>query len=495
MHESVHSEKRDATSHTAGRGWTSEDWIAVYLGAAILLLSLLCAWWGKSPDFDQYVEELQSLHVELASSPDDELLQETIEKKRSALYRNPLSSWVLEPGAWSDDPRDALVREGRFIGPQLMAVLALAAVVFAFGIFLQGQSVGRFAVGFVAVFLLATLSFVLANQKVIKYYGLEYPLWALVVGLLISNAGAIPQWLRPALRSELYIKTGLVLLGAEILMHRLFVLGLPGICVSWLVTPVVLVGTYWFGQRILRIGSRSLNMVISADMSVCGVSAAIATAAACHAKKEELSLAISISLTFTTIMMVVMPMVIRWLQMDPVVGGAWMGGTIDSTGAVVAAGNLVGPEALEAAATVKMIQNTLIGVIAFCVSVYWVIWVEKEQNPIRPHASEIWHRFPKFVIGFIGASAVFSALHARGLPIEALAESAVGATKQLRGWCFCLAFVCIGLETHFATLARQMRGGKPLVLYLCGQAFNLTLTFFMAWLMFAKIFPRTAGLP
>jgi uncharacterized membrane protein YadS len=170
-----------------------------------------------------------------------------------------------------------------------------------------------------------------------------------------------------------------------------------------------------------------------------------------------------------------------------------MGGTIDSTGAVVAAGNLVGPAALEAAATVKMIQNTLIGVIAFCVSVYWVIWVEKDQSELRPQASEIWHRFPKFVIGFVGASAAFSALYAAGLPMAALAESAVEATKRLRGWCFCLAFVCIGLETHFATLARQMRGGKPLLLYLCGQAFNLALTFFMAWLMFGKIFPRTVG--
>ena len=117
------------------------------------------------------------------------------------------------------------------------------------------------------------------------------------------------------------------------MLNRLLALGLPGVFVAWVVTPIVLISTYWFGQKILKMESRSLNMVISADMSVCGVSAAIATAAACKAKKEELSLAIGMSLTFTVVMMVVMPAVIKAVGMDEVLGGAWLGGTIDSTGA------------------------------------------------------------------------------------------------------------------------------------------------------------------
>ena len=165
--------------------------------------------------------------------------------------------------------------------------------------------------------------------------------------------------------TEFYIKTGLVLLGAEVLMNRLLALGVPGVFVAWVVTPIVLISTYVFGQKVLKMESRSLNMVISADMSVCGVSAAIATAGACKAKKEELSLAIGMSLSFTVIMMVVLPMIIKAIGLDEVVGGAWMGGTIDSTGAVAAAGAALGERALEVAATVKMIQNILIGVIAF----------------------------------------------------------------------------------------------------------------------------------
>ena len=169
--------------------------------------------------------------------------------------------------------------------------------IFAGAELVRGRSGGRFLVAFPAVFLLAVLAYVLAGQSVIKYYGLSYALWALVVGLLISNTIGTPSFLRPAVLTEFYIKTGLVLLGAEVLMGRLLALGLAGVGVAWIVTPIVLITTYWFGQRILKIESRSLNMVISADMSVCGVSAAIATSAACKAKKEELSLAIGMSLT------------------------------------------------------------------------------------------------------------------------------------------------------------------------------------------------------
>ena len=169
--------------------------------------------------------------------------------------------------------------------------------------------------------MLGLLAFVLAGQSVIKYYNLEYALWALLVGLLISNTVGTASWIRSAC-TEFYIKTGLVLLGAEILFGRLLALGLPGVFVSWVVTPIVLIGTFWFGQRILRMASPTLNIVISADMSVCGVSAAIATAAACKVKRSELSLAIGLSLAFTVIMMVVTPMAIRAMGMSNVLGGA-----------------------------------------------------------------------------------------------------------------------------------------------------------------------------
>jgi uncharacterized membrane protein YadS len=235
--------------------------------------------------------------------------------------------------------------------------------------------------------------------------------------------------------------------------------------VAWVVTPIVLIATYAFGQKVLRISSKSLNMTISADMSVCGVSAAIATAAACKAKKEELSLAIGMSLTFTVVMMTVMPAIIRFFGMSEVLGGAWMGGTIDATGAVAAAGAFLGGEAEQVAITVKMIQNILIGVIAFGVAVYWVVAVEETPDGRRPSAWEIWYRFPKFVLGFVAASVAFSILSGTLTGGQYLVDSMIkGTTDVLRGWFFCLAFVSIGLETNFAELAKHLKGGRPLVL-------------------------------
>jgi uncharacterized membrane protein YadS len=234
-------------------------------------------------------------------------------------------------------------------------------------------------------------------------------------------------------------------------------------------------------------------MVISADMSVCGVSAAIATAAACKAKKEELTLAIGMSLLFTVVMMIAMPWVIKATGMSNVLGGAWMGGTIDATGAVAAAGAILGEDALQVAATVKMIQNILIGVIAFCVAVYWVLRVEQNAGGPKPSMMEIWRRFPKFILGFVAASIVFSLLYSGRIYGDAIVDATIkGSTKTLRGWFFCLAFVSIGLETNFRELAQYFKGGKPLVLYVCGQTLNLCLTLLMAWLMFEVIFPNAA---
>ncbi|MGW8273151.1 MAG: YeiH family protein, partial [Thermodesulfovibrionales bacterium] len=292
---------------------------------------------------------------------------------------------------------------------------------------------------------------------------------------------------------EYYIKTGLVLLGAEILFGKILSIGVPGIFVAWVVTPIVLIGTYMFGQKILKMPSKTLNITISADMSVCGVSAAIATAAACRAKKEELTLAVGLSLVFTSIMMVVMPAVIKGVGMDHVLGGAWMGGTIDATGAVAAAGAFLSDRALYVAATVKMIQNVLIGVIAFGVAVYWCAKVECAPGQ-RVSSMEIWYRFPKFVLGFIAASIIFS-LIAESMGSDSaysVLDHGVlrGFSRIFRGWFFCLAFTSIGLATNFRELAHYFKGGKPLILYIVGQTFNLILTLIMAYIMFFKVFPE-----
>ncbi|MBA3480801.1 MAG: putative sulfate exporter family transporter [Pirellulales bacterium] len=455
--------------------WRSEDVWAIWLGWGVLLVALGATWLATpSP-----------VSVTAASA---------------ATAVNPLAPWVRELGEWTSNLLDAFRnKSGASVLPGVAGAFVAVLLLFSMGLAGIGERVRGFPLALLAVFLLAVFAYLLAGQKVVKHYNLEYALWALVTGLIISNTVGRPAFMRPAVRTEFYIKTGLVLLGAEVLINRLLALGLPGVFISWVVPPTVLILTYLFGQYVLRIPSRSLNMVISADMSVCGVSAAIATAAACKAKKEELSLAVGLSLAFTAGMMVVMPAVIKALGMGPVLGGAWIGGTIDSTGAVAAAGGMLGAPgsadseiALTVAVTIKMIQNILIGAVAFGVAVYWVTCVERTPGGQRPSLMEIWRRFPKFVLGFLAASLLFSYLESSGGEGEAIASAATATSKTLRSWLFCLAFVSIGLETNFRELRQYMVGGKPLILYVCGQTLNLALTLLMAWLMFTKVFPDAA---
>ena len=191
-------------------------------------------------------------------------------------------------------------------------------------------------------------------------------------------------------------------------------------------------------------------------------------------------------------MMFLMPLGIQFIGMNNILGAAWMGGTIDSTGAVVAAGSMLGPDAEKVAAVVKMIQNVLIGVLAFCIALYWVTKVDCEPDH-KPNFMEIWYRFPKFVIGFVASSLIFSfivvpAMHGDFVAVEGKYLNPI--TEVLRGWFFCLAFVSIGLESNFRDLASRMEGGKPMILYVVGQSFNLVLTLFVAWLAFMIMFPN-----
>lgn len=467
---------------TDSRTRISDDWLAIACAAVLLVVSLTAVFIGRVAD------ETSSDGPATASvAADDSSI--AVAKPTSTL-----KGWVGKPAKWSDAPLsafssgDASSFKDHPVAGVLGAFLILSLLL-SVARHLQGHDGKRFFLGFVGVFLLATFAYTLAAQSVVKSYNLEYALWALGVGLIISNTVGTPRWLRPAVSTEFFIKTGLVLLGAEVLMSRLMALGLPGVFVAWLVTPIVLISTYIFGQKVLKMESRSLNMVISADMSVCGVSAAIAAAAACKAKKEELSLAIGMSLSFTVVMMIVMPWVIRLMGLGEIVGGAWMGGTIDATGAVAAAGATLGDKALEVAATVKMIQNILIGASAFGIATYWVTRVEKDSSGARPGISEIWNRFPRFVLGFIAASIIFSVVHGfvSGGP-EIVDAMIKGSSKTFRGWFFCLAFVSIGLETRFSELLPYFRGGKPVILYVCGQSLNIILTLIMAYLMFGILF-------
>jgi len=390
---------------------------------------------------------------------------------------------VPKIGKWETNPLNAIPLEVIF--PVLIMLVGIGLMT-TVGMILMKENWKKYIPGFTVIFLIGIISYIFAHQTTVKAWGISYAIWALFFGLLISNTIGTPDWLLKGARSEMFIKTGLVLLGAEILFSKILKLGAPGLVVAWIVTPTVIIFMWFFGTRWLKMTSKQLVIIIAAATSVCGVSAAIATAAACRAKKEELTLAVGMTMIFTVTMMIGMPALTKFIGISPEVGGAWLGGTIDSTGAVVAAGALLGENAEKVAAVVKMIQNILIGFMAFVIAVLWVTKVDQREGGPKPSLMEIWYRFPKFILGFVMASLIFSFILMPVLGGDEVA-AILEQTKTFRGWFFCIAFVSIGLESNFKDLASQLVGGKPIILYIVGQSFNIILTLFAAWLAFGGI--------
>lgn len=435
----------------------TEDWLSVWIGAIVIILgcvAVLTGWF----DFSALSFKTWTAGETLAAA--------------DAAKTIPLGEQL---GTWA------------FWGKCIKTV-AILGILFGLGVKLQGEKIRNFIPAFVALFVIAVVVRMVSAEFTLKRY-LEWAFWALLIGLLIANTVGVPKWLKPAIRTEFYIKTGLVIFGFSVLFSNIAKFGLYGLGIAWGVTPVVILFMWWFGNKVLKITNKPLLITLSAATSVCGTSAAIATGAASGAKKEDLSVAISISIIFTIIMMVFEPMIIEWTGMGQIMGGALIGGTVDSTGAVVLAGSALGPEAEQVASLVKMIQNILIGFIAFFVAIFFARKVDKTGKS-EVGAVEIWNRFPKFILGFMVASIVASVIF-----VPAVGAEKTGAINKVLGgfkdWAFVLAFTSIGLDTNFKQIAKSMQGGKVLWLYIVGQTFNIILTFAVVWLLLSgKIFPQ-----
>ena len=383
-------------------------------------------------------------------------------------------------------PLGAQLAAGAFWIKALRTFLVLA-VLFGAGVKLQGEKLTKYLPAFAALFVLAFAVRLISAEFTLNRY-LEWAFWALIVGLLVSNTVGVPAWLKPAVRTEFYIKTGLVIMGFSVLFSNIAKFGLYGLGIAWVVTPIVIIFMWWLGTRVLKMDNKPLVITMAAATSVCGTSAAIATGAASNCKKTDLTMAVSISIIFTVLMMVFEPVLIKACGMSPIMGGSLIGGTVDSTGAVVVAGTALGGEAQTAAVLVKSIQNILIGFVAFFVALFFATKVDRKGTQ-KVGAIEIWNRFPKFIIGFFAASLIASFVI---MPL--CGADQVGAVNkvldQYKNWAFVLAFVSIGLDTNFKEIISQMQGGKVFWLYVAGQLFNIVLTFAMVWLLLSgAVFP------
>lgn len=348
-----------------------------------------------------------------------------------------------------------------------------------------GKKVVQFLGGAVLVFLLAMAAQFLAGQSTVKAWGLEYVVFALGLGLLWSHLLPVPGWLMTAVRTEFFIKVGIVMLGASILFPEMMKAGLPGLIQAAFVIPVVWYVTFGL-CRWLKVDDE-FGVMLSTAVSICGVSAAIAACGAIQGDRKKLSYVTSIVLLCAVPMMIFMPPLIKTMGLNDAVGGAWLGGTLDTSGSVAAATEMISEAATKTGTIVKLSQNVLIGFAAFFLSIWWTMRGGKDGNKAAsaPSVAVIWERFPKFVLGFIGASLVFSFL----ITPEA-AKVANGTLKGLREVWFTAAFICIGLETRLGDLFK-LGGGRPALAFIGGQAFNVLWTLLLAWLLFGGVLMGT----
>ena len=360
------------------------------------------------------------------------------------------------------------------IGLQFLLVLIIGAL----GAVLTNKPLKAFLLGFPAVYLITIVALVLAGNSQVKALNLEAVIFSLSIGLVIGNFFKLPDWFRATLSTELFVKIGLVLLGTGVIFSDILKAGSLGLVQALVVVISVWYLAYWTCKK-LKVDDE-LTMMISSAVSICGVSAAIATSGAIKGDPKKLSYVISMVLITAIPMMLFMPYVAQYFHFPQEVTGAWLGGSIDTTGAVVASGTLVGETALKISTIVKFSQNVLLGLAAFAISVYWTYTkhpAAADENS-KPTLAVIWERFPKFVLGFIGASLLFSFF----ISPETTAQ-VKDSLKNLQGLWFALAFTSIGLETNFADLFNK-NSKKPFYAFLIAQTFNIFITLVIAFFLF-----------
>jgi uncharacterized membrane protein YadS len=387
--------------------------------------------------------------------------------------------------------------------PRYLALLVMWGALLGAGGKALGYRLRYFLPSFLFVFAVSVAVFVLGQWDQADHYNLEPPLVALVIGLVLSNANLLPAWMDAGFRVEYYIKTGIVLLGAT-LPFTLIAWAGPVAILQASIVSLATFGVIYFVA--VRIGlERRLAATLGAGGAICGVSGAIAVAGAVGARKQDAPIAITLVIFWAIVMIFVLPLVCRALGLPAGVAGAWIGTSEFADAAGLAAAqtyagyvghvpNVTGtPDAaLNAFTLMKVIgRDVWIGIWAFVLSIVATTRWEATGVDRRPDAGEIWRRFPKFVLGFLIASLVVTAVTA---PIsyadfkKTVTPDLVAPIKNLRTWTFIFCFLSIGLTTRVRELATA--GAKPFWAFTSGVAVNLLLGFLLSTLVFAAHWAR-----
>ncbi|MCE5264347.1 MAG: YeiH family protein [Deltaproteobacteria bacterium] len=354
--------------------WKTEDWWSVWLGLGLVLVAIVALWLGTS-----------------------------------------IKGWAVLPGKVSDFASVGTDLAKNFGG--YLTIFIVLGVVFSFSMKLMGHKLGHFIPGFIILFVGALIIFYLASLQVMKDFNIEAPLLALLIGLIISNIWKMPDWLKVSLRTEYYIKTGIVLLGATLPVTVIVKAGPAALMQATIISVCTWFAIYLAATRIFKLEPQ-FGAVLGTGGAICGVSAAIAVGGAVKAKKEHISITIAIVTVWAIVMIFVLSFAMKQLVPDtvsPGVAGAIIGSSefADAAGFAVAAelATRFGDAPIQTFTLMKVIGRDIwIGIwcliLAFVSCMYWEACEDGKRSTVG--AGVIWERFPKFVIGFFVACLVVS---------------------------------------------------------------------------------------
>ncbi len=453
------------TSGVASSGWRDlwrkEDWWAIWIGLAIVFAATI-------------------------------------------LFANGVTlRWLaVLPPKWSSFSQVVADLAGQWPRYAVQFLFWLAA--FSLALRALGYKAREFVPAFALLYIVAYAIFIVGQWQGAAAYNLEPPLIALFAGLVIANSFGLPQWLAAGFRGELYVKTGIVLLGATVPLSLIALAGPIAILQASIVSIVTFSVIFWVAVR-LRL-DRPFAATLGVGGAVCGVSATIAVAGAVGARKEDTAVTITTVVLWAIVMIFALPLAGRALHLPTGIAGAWIGTSEFADAAGIAAAQAYGgfagkvegitgtPEqALQAFTLIKVVgRDVWIGIWAVALAIISTTRWETQPSGNGPDAGEIWRRFPKFILGFFIASAVISAVTAH-YSLEDYNKIAtpglIGPIKDMRTWCFIFCFFSIGLTTRFRDLAA---GRKPFAAFTAGVAVNVVLGFLLSVYVFGAHW-RTLG--
>jgi uncharacterized membrane protein YadS len=379
----------------AGKLWKTEDWWAVWLGLLIVVIGLVAFAGGST-----------------------------------------IRGWAVTPGSWNDAA--GLARDFGANLDRYVLVFLLFGVAFTLSIaVMMGRKVAEYVPGFVLLFLGSLAMLYLAGWTVMKQYDLGAPLLALLIGLVIGNLFKLPEWFKTSLRTEYYIKIGIVLLGATLPFTLIFSAGPIAFLQATIVSVTTWLTIYLAATKLFKLES-PFAAVLGAGGAVCGVTASIAVGGAIKAKKDHISIGIAVVSVWAIVMIFFLTFVTKALipgTISPGEAGAWVGTSefADAAGLAVVAeiATRHGDTPINTFTLMKVIGRDMwIGIWCLILSFVSVTrWERRAGSPERIGTGIIWERFPKFVIGFFAASAIMSVVAAR-LPADYVGEAKLADTYQ-----------------------------------------------------------------